>query len=206
MDLINEKNQRTNNDISMPWMTLPYYINELKYCLCFEKKLSELYTEEKGFLSLYCVSEEIGLACHSIDYFNIKSIYESWGESQNNEDRYTQSSAVISSLACYVGMTQAFIEYSLQYQQELYQFGHSGLKNNSLFLQDEQDYCLIRETRILEDTRNLLMDYCVALDNKNGSDKEVHSVQITLEKTLHQLNENIVKTLINMGYQREYWS
>ncbi len=206
MDLVSEKNQRVNNDISKPWMALPYYINELEDCLCFEKKLSELDAEKKGFLSLCCVSEEIGLAWHSTDYFSIRSIYENLGESANDKDCYKQSSSVVASLACYVGMTQAFMDYSLQYQQEMYQFGPSELDSNSLFLQDGQECCLIRDALALEDTRNLLIDYCVALDNKSGSDKEILSVKVILEKTLKRVNENMIKVLMNTGFKREYWS
>ena len=206
MDLVSEKNQRVNNDISKSWMALPYYINELEDCLCFEKKLTELDAEEKGFLSLYCLGEEIGLACHSTDYFSIRSVCENLGESANDKDSYNHSRAVIASLACYVGMSQAFMEYSLQYQQEMYQFAPSELNGNSLFLQDGQECCLIKDALALEDARTLLIDYCVTLDKKSGSDKEIFSVKIILEKALKQVNENMIKVLMNTGFKREYWS
>jgi len=180
-------------------------LNRFEHGLLVENRLAKLYEMDIACLELYRASEGVGRACHGACYFTNKNLYENLLSTPLAESDKKGYFWFISSIACYIGNTQAFLEFALHYLQEVSQFGPQG--RNTLLKESEcrQSFCLIKEAAKLENTRNGVTDFCTKLDAQSAAADEVYELVLPLEITLHQINKSIVNTLMNAGFKLEYW-
>jgi len=180
-------------------------LNRFEHGLLVENRLAKLYEMDIACLELYRASEGVGRACHGACYFTNKSLYENLLIKPLTERDKRGHFWTISSIACYIGNTQALLEFALHYLQEVSQFGAPGI--NTLLEKSEcyRDFCLLKDANKLENTRNIVTDYCAKLDAKSAVAGDIYELALPLEQTLHQINKSIVNTLMNAGFKLEYW-
>jgi len=180
-------------------------LNRLAHSLLLENRLAKLYKKDVTCLELYRASEALGRASHGACYFSSKSIYENLFTKPMAKDNQEGHQWSVASLACYIGITQAYLEFALHYLQEFSQFGAPEGTALVLYPNKCRDSCLLKYAEKLSNSCNVVVDICMALDTQLSTECDIYELISNVEHSLHHINENITDTLKHAEFKREYW-